>query len=685
MESETFWSLIFGTSGESLYSLWTAVEGSHPFVALLKVVNYGLLGALVVVALYTALVSIIDTMRTGRPGGDVASVWSVIRLVTSLFGLLPIFAGYSAFSLVVLSVAYGANSLGNQAMRPYAESMIANPDGSAETYASVIGTMKAGAGDQIVAGLYQSAMCATAMNRTTEDSVTPVVVSAKSRPVELVQEGNIEYWEAGVSYGAEQYGIARDGCGSVNIVVPADTNGQSTTGDVISSRRARTAHENILQTQQAVQQLVDESFNDPNLPKERMQTRLAAISAEYEARDAQARADLVRVVDGVARARMIESSAQVGGASWMLAGAWYYDFGKMYQVLHDVLRIQPNVKNPDWSNFSVSQRNELGGELARLDELSDGNGLVDMLKRYSTVVTRPYAGPVEIIFKSFYDGSKAVQLWTSQFLASTNDDPVRSIQNLGFVMLTTIEVAWAVTVMVRALGATATAVDFLPGDTGVMTGVLQVIMDVTSPLIAIWWTLFSFAIALAYYLPLLPAILFSFAVISWLLDVVEGVLAAGFFAVMNAMPDGNGFFSNYGQSAIGALMGIVIRPPIMVATLVVSVYIMSFGAKLLLYGFNTAQSDALQDTTTGIVTTVALFAIFTLLMLALARKVFGMIVTVPEAVGSWIGARFAGRGDDQTIGEIENRFGFAGAVQSLMKPRARGKSGKGNRKPRNKE
>ena len=152
---------------------------------------------------------------------------------------------------------------------------------------------------------------------------------------------------------------------------------------------------------------------------------------------------------------------------------------------------------------------------------------------------------------------------------------------------------------------------------------------------------------------------------------VEGILATAFFAVTNAMPEGVGFFSQYGQSAISALIGILIRPALMIGSLIVSVLIMSFGTKLLLYGFNTAQSNAFEGVTMGLPSTLALFAIFTLLLLALSRRVFGMIITVPEAATQWVGARFAGRGEEASANEIEGRFGFVGAVQSIFNRRQR--------------
>lgn len=673
---ETFWQKIFGTSGGSLLELWTSVDGTHPLVAIVSTLSTALLVGLAVVAVYTLVSALIDTMRTGKPGGEVATVWSVIRMVVSLFGLLPIFGGYSAFSLVVLTTAYSASWLGDQVMTPYSEHVAAlESDASGEAYAQAIGKLRAGDAERTVQSLYQAALCASAMNKTTAGTENPVLVSATALTPERVldEKTGVYSYKAKVSYGSPYGDIATDACGSVDIDVATNSGGENLSGEIIAQTRAQDLYNATIAAQVATQSLADEMMADPNMPQERVESRLAAITEEYLQRDLDSKVQVVRFADNYVKSRMQYVAADVGAAGWMLAGGWYFDLAKTYQSVNTTIGTGPQVRYPDVRNFSGSQTYDLsnvvdairaGGEVGFWDKVA--------------LATSPYDTMTSIFTRMFTGGQSIVSDWMQMYLSSSGADPVRSMQNLGFQMLVIVEIMYGATIVARGLVATLKDVDLMPGfDSGIMSGVFQVVMDVSSPFMATWWTLFGFAVALAYYLPLIPAILFTIAVLSWLLDVVEGILAAGFFAITNAMPDGVGFFSSRGQSVIGMLLGILIKPLVMVAALIMTVYIMDFGTRIMVKGFDLARSDAFQLYNVGLISAIALFAIFVIIMLILARKVFGMIVTIPEAVAQWVGAQFAGRGDEQSLGEIESRFGFAGAVQSMF-----GKRG-GPRKPRN--
>lgn len=103
----------------------------------------------------------------------------------------------------------------------------------------------------------------------------------------------------------------------------------------------------------------------------------------------------------------------------------------------------------------------------------------------------------------------------------------------------------------------------------------SVFMDVVLMVLAVA------GLVLGVILPSLPWIIFMFAIISWLIHVAEMFIAAPFWMVVNALPEGGTFLSNVAKKGFNNALFIFLFPLFAIGGLVVSLAISWVGMKIL--------------------------------------------------------------------------------------------------------
>lgn len=179
-------------------------------------------------------------------------------------------------------------------------------------------------------------------------------------------------------------------------------------------------------------------------------------------------------------------------------------------------------------------------------------------------------------------------------------------------------------------------------------------------------------VILAYYLPLLPFMLFLFGVISWLAFVVEGMVAAPLVALGVTHPEGHDLMGKSEQTLM-LLLSIFIRPTAMIIGLLVSMALSYVAIDVLNAGFKriideiyfsgalgaqlksaadfnvtnaiTAIKGGATDITgvgfgmSGLeqIRNVAMILIYTLIVMALTNQCYALIHDLPAYIMQWIG------------------------------------------------
>lgn len=181
----------------------------------------------------------------------------------------------------------------------------------------------------------------------------------------------------------------------------------------------------------------------------------------------------------------------------------------------------------------------------------------------------------------------------------------------------------------------------------------------------------------AYYVPVLPYMIFIFGVIAWLMAVIEAMVAAPIVALGVTHPEGHDAFGK-GEAAIMLLMNVFLRPALMIIGYVAAIPLCYAGVWILNAGFDHAISfiqdggalagsgsqSAIKPTNNsngsgtggyndwaGVYAYFFSILIYTTTYLTIVQNAFNLISILPDKVLRWIG------GSPESIGSESARWG----------------------------
>ncbi len=261
----------------------------------------------------------------------------------------------------------------------------------------------------------------------------------------------------------------------------------------------------------------------------------------------------------------------------------------------------------------------------------------------------PLLNPLVNIITSF------VNLATSQ---STNVNPVTSIAVMGAGLIGLVVEVWLIGAATFA-GATA-VLGVIPSVTESTT--MGVLSDWIVPFLwGICGLLFIEGAVMAYYVPMIPFILFLFGAIGWLMATLEAMVAAPIVALGVTHPEGQEVLGK-ADPAVLLLVNVFLRPSMMIIGFIGGVILSYISVWLLNKGFFTAFLAGLGKTTLGSLSPVtalfgfpAMLVVYVGLVIALLNYCFALINVVPDKVMRWIG------------GQVEGVAGEAGKMAGEVK------------------
>lgn len=191
------------------------------------------------------------------------------------------------------------------------------------------------------------------------------------------------------------------------------------------------------------------------------------------------------------------------------------------------------------------------------------------------------------------------------------------------------------------VGTVAGVFKSIPVIGGLSDEAANVFKGVASLLFAIGVIGLLAGIMLAYVLPLIPFIYFTFAVLGWVLELFEAIAAMPLWALAHLRIEGDGM---PGAAAIGGyqlLLMILIRPALIVVGLIGGSVI--FGAAIFFLSslFDSAVSisrDELTGGTTGPLGLIVYTVIFVFLAYNIALMCFKLVDDIPKGMLRWLGA-----------------------------------------------
>lgn len=210
------------------------------------------------------------------------------------------------------------------------------------------------------------------------------------------------------------------------------------------------------------------------------------------------------------------------------------------------------------------------------------------------------------------------------------------------------------------------------------------LMTMAMPLLFSWLGIMvSIGFTTAYYVPMLPYMIFTFGAIAWLMAVIEAMVAAPIVALGVTHPEGHDAFGK-GEQAVMILMNVFLRPSMMIIGYIAAIALSYVSVWIINAGFDHAigfvQGSSQFGTSAAVSTQGAglisggytgwagvyayFFSIlmYTMLYLTVVTKAFTLIAVLPDKVLRWIGgqAETAGSDASQWGEETKGKVGEAG-------------------------
>ena len=230
----------------------------------------------------------------------------------------------------------------------------------------------------------------------------------------------------------------------------------------------------------------------------------------------------------------------------------------------------------------------------------------------------------------------------------SSQDPIMAVSNIGDYMIGS---AWGLAAALGALDVTRSLGNAIPiiGD-----AIPNLDKYISFALFAVFLPMLLYGLTLAYYLPAIPFIRWISALAGWVILIVESLVAAPLWLCAHALPEGDGAAGQHGKRGYLLLLGIIIRPPLMVAGFFAAIILMNVLGRLIGASFEMFIAGAGQTKMIGITGTLSMLVILGIVVIMTANKFFSLIHYLPEHVTAWIGQQF------HSLGEKEDQAGVKG-------------------------
>lgn len=267
-----------------------------------------------------------------------------------------------------------------------------------------------------------------------------------------------------------------------------------------------------------------------------------------------------------------------------------------------------------------------------------GSANINGLPSWASAIINILTGPLGDIMQSLHD------------FGSSGVDPIMEISNLGISLVNAAELVWVGgTValfgasMVMSIGLCAN-----PAGMALVTALVWFVPVVMTICLA----LFVSGAMMAFYVPLIPFIIFLFTTIGWFVAVIESMVAAPLVAIGIAVPEGHQVFGQ-AQQAIMLLTNVFIRPAMIIIGFIAGSILSHVALWLLNQGIVQVMPYEQVDLLV-IASIIAILVIYVGIILSIVNRSFALIYEVPNRVLRWIGGGVEQFGEEGGFKEVQS-------------------------------
>lgn len=369
-------------------------------------------------------------------------------------------------------------------------------------------------------------------------------------------------------------------------------------------------------------------------------------------------------------------SAKTDG--WLTAGQWYW-------LLSAKSLEQQRHTNPPLTIKRFNIEEVPDGEKVLVPPLQTLNDYLDVVSQaedpvaaQSNISQDSSDSRINALFSKAFTAGASNTTFSSIPLDS--NDPIRSLASFGQGMIGTGTGALVTLGVIGLVGGVSTSnlVGKISGADGGFKYVWEVVIllvTVTAgPLIFIGGML-------AYYLPAVPFIFWTLAILGWLIMFIESLVAAPLWAVAHAVPEGDGFAGRAALQGWQLMLNVVFRPILLTLGLLLSMFVMHAIAFFAVKGYEVTNMSIINSTTlTAMWGFIFSNLIMAILVIVLAHKSHEIIYDTADNVMKWIGFGVQPLGAVKNEQQISGMFKAAGSAgESMTAGAMRMSGGKGGR------
>ncbi len=588
--------------------------------------------------IWVIAVAVAGTAHEGQPFGKrYSSLWMPLRFVGAMGALAPIFKGLSLFQVAILACIGFSINLGNYVWELGADYFVEHggqitvqaPDQNVTQYSAIAN------------GSLESLTLQYYLNERRGLSVSPGGEWDYSS--NWFQSGGDYTFEFNGNLGSIVIGCVDEGnalCrGKVNAVGNAVSN--------LSELASQLANPDIPASEIDAQALAN-AANSIN------QTILNDLQSY--AQDGQLGSKLKDFEENAKQYGWFVAGSSYWSIAWinqevreaMYSGISYnppeYTKSELYGMthgLHDFEAVQERVAN--YIKTAYGSRRGISDETASPAATDETRALGDIGNWLRATLNKLIAGNIL---------PTAIESMSSQ-------DPIMAVSNIGDYLIGS---AWG---LASALGVVDVAHSMGKAIPFIGKAVPNLDKYISFILFSVFLPLLLYGLALAYYLPAIPFIRWFSALVGWIIMVVEALVAAPLWLCAHALPDGEGAAGQHGKRGYFLLLGIVLRPPLMVTGFFAAVILMNVLGRMLGASFEMFVGGTAQTKILGLTGTFSMLVILGIVVIMAANKFFSLIHYLPEHVTNWIGQHFQGMGEKEDQAGVKNVFvGSTNAVSS---------------------
>jgi conjugal transfer/type IV secretion protein DotA/TraY len=172
---------------------------------------------------------------------------------------------------------------------------------------------------------------------------------------------------------------------------------------------------------------------------------------------------------------------------------------------------------------------------------------------------------------------------------------------------------------------------------------------------AILMAMWVFGSLTAYYVPMIPYILFTLGSIAWLIAVIEAMVAAPLLALGILHPEGQHDIFGHASAGIMLLASVFLRPALMIIGFWASYIMIGIAISLLNGGFF-YMAISVTGTSMPIWGAITFTGIYILFVLIVVNRGFSLIYVIPDRIFRWIGGPQEDTGVAQDLQQLKGGY-----------------------------